>query len=269
MHINKHLHSSSRIKKFPIFLHPVLFLTREILSRIFFYLKLRNQTKKFDRISTPHNLPFLDKNFLKCYFDTEKKVGDQNNSYKVFFRCHQLCYAIEQTSKIDGDIIELGVAKGFQFLFAKEFLKEKLSKKVFLVDTFSPNAINQDTGLQDDQSLLSHGNTLGYATSFEDTKKNFKDNDQFHFVKGKVPEILHTMTIDKISFIHMDLNYAQAEYDAYEYLWDKLSPGGMILSDDFAYIGHDEQMNKTINFFQRKNHQILTLATGQGLVIKK
>ena len=67
----------------------------------------------------------------------------------------------------------------------------------------------------------------------------------------------------------MDLNFAQTEYESYEYLWDKLSSGGIILSDDFAYIGHNNQMNKTIEFFKKKNHQILTLASGQGLVIKK
>jgi len=269
MQINKHLHPSSRIKKFPKFTHFFLFFVREILSRIFFYIKIKKQTKKFDGISTSHNLPFLNDKFFKCYYMTKEKVGDQNNNYEVFFRCHQLCYVLEQTRKIDGDIIELGVAKGFQFLFAKNFLGEKLDKRIFLVDTFSPFAIDTNSGLQDDPTLLNQGKNLGYAKSFENTKKNFEGFDQFHFVKGRVPQILSNINIDKISFIHMDLNYAPAEYEAYKYLWEKLSPGGMILSDDFAYVGHEDQMKKTISFFEEKNHQILTLATGQGLVIKK
>jgi hypothetical protein len=271
MYISKNLHASSKIRKFPKFLHPALFLLREFLTRIFYYFKIQNQTKRFDGIETCHNLPFLTENFLKCYNHTETKIGEETTLPKnrIYYRCHQLCYLLEQTSEIKGDIIELGVAKGFQFLFAKNFLKEKLNKKVYLVDTFSPNAIDPITGAQDNPELLSQGIKLGYAKSFINTKKNFEEFEQFNFVKGKVPEILNNISLDRLSFIHMDLNHPNVEYQAYEYLWDKLSTGGMILSDDFAYIGHDNQMNKTIEFFKTKKHQILTLATGQGLIIKK
>ena len=264
--INKSLHASSRIKKFPKFLHPFLFLIREVLTRIFYYLKKKRETKTFDGISTIHNLPFLDDNFLNIYNSIELKLNEKS---KIYYRCHQLCFFLQQAKNIEGDIVQLGVAKGFQFLFAKEFLKEDLNKKIYLVDTFSPNAIDSSTGKQDNTSLLNQGKKLGYAKSYENTKENFKNYDQFIFVKGKAPEILKNIKFEKISFIHMDLNFAQTEYESYEYLWDKLSSGGIILSDDFAYIGHNNQMNKTIEFFKKKNHQILTLASGQGLVIKK
>ena len=131
MLINKNLHLTSKINKFPKFLHPALFVIREILSRILFFIKKIKDKKKFDGISTIHNLPFLNNNFKNVYKKIQLQINNQSlhKSNKILFRCHQLCYFLDLARNVEGDILELGVAKGFQFLFAKEFIAdEKLGK---------------------------------------------------------------------------------------------------------------------------------------------
>lgn len=65
------------------------------------------------------------------------------------------------------------------------------------------------------------------------------------------------------------MNNAKAEISAIEFLWDKLVLGGIIVLDDYAY-GEEfrEQKNAWDKFAAKKQFKILTLPTGQGLIIK-
>ena len=65
------------------------------------------------------------------------------------------------------------------------------------------------------------------------------------------------------------MNNAQAEIGTVEILWDRVIRGGLILLDDYAY-GPEflEQKRSWDAFAQSKKIPILTLPTGQGLIIK-
>jgi len=56
---------------------------------------------------------------------------------------------------------------------------------------------------------------------------------------------------------------------AIELLWDKIEKNGIILLDDYTYSESFRlQKNSWDKFAKEKSLQILTLPTGQGLVIK-
>ena len=74
---------------------------------------------------------------------------------------------------------------------------------------------------------------------------------------------------NKIGFLHLDMNVASPELAAAEYFWESMSPGGIILLDDFAYHQKYTESRRVFNEFSRKtNAPILTLATGQGIIFK-
>ena len=66
----------------------------------------------------------------------------------------------------------------------------------------------------------------------------------------------------------IDMNSVNPEVAALDYFWDKLSKGGMIILDDYAYVTCDLQYEAHNNWAKGKGIKILTLPTGQGLIIK-
>jgi hypothetical protein len=64
------------------------------------------------------------------------------------------------------------------------------------------------------------------------------------------------------------MNCAYPERAALEFLWSSLSPGGMVLLDDYAYLGHNEQANAMDDAARGLGAEILSIPTGQGLIIK-
>ena len=108
-----------------------------------------------------------------------------------------------------------------------------------------------------------------YRGTFESVTKTFKDFDNVIIVKGKVPDTLSQVSSKKIAFLSIDMNLVYPEIKAGEYFWDKLVPGAMIVLDDYAFsASYDEQRIAWDSFAKEKGVQILTMATGQGLIIK-
>jgi hypothetical protein len=65
------------------------------------------------------------------------------------------------------------------------------------------------------------------------------------------------------------MNNAKAEIDAIKFLWGKLVTGGVIVLDDYAY-GELFRAQKDAwdRFATDNDFEILSLPTGQGLIIK-
>ena len=71
-----------------------------------------------------------------------------------------------------------------------------------------------------------------------------------------------------VAFLHIDMNCAYPERAALEFFWDRLSPGAIVLLDDYAYFGHDRQAEAIGSAAQALGAAVLSLPTGQGLIIK-
>jgi hypothetical protein len=80
--------------------------------------------------------------------------------------------------------------------------------------------------------------------------------------------VLPTLEIGDVAFLHIDLNCAYPERAALEYFWNHLSRGACILLDDYAYFRHDCQMHAIDASARVLGFEVLSLPTGQGLIIK-
>ncbi|MEP6926845.1 MAG: TylF/MycF/NovP-related O-methyltransferase, partial [Ginsengibacter sp.] len=83
-----------------------------------------------------------------------------------------------------------------------------------------------------------------------------------------VPDTLVQVTSNKIAFLSIDMNCIAPEIAALNYFWDKLSKGGIIILEDYAYVTCDLQYEAHNNWAKKVGIQILTLPTGQGLIFK-
>ena len=106
------------------------------------------------------------------------------------------------------------------------------------------------------------------AGLYEQVKKRFADLPNVTVTKGSVPEVLHTVALEKISFLHLDINSAAAEIGALELLFDRVVPGGVVVLDDYGWIAYREQKAAEDPFFLDRGYRVMELPTGQGLLIK-
>lgn len=87
-------------------------------------------------------------------------------------------------------------------------------------------------------------------------------------VEGNLPNSLDLVDFGSIGFCHTDLNNPEVEIKCLKKLWPKIELGGIILIDDYAYLGF-ETTYKTFNeFVSEKDITILTTAFGQGIILK-
>jgi len=64
------------------------------------------------------------------------------------------------------------------------------------------------------------------------------------------------------------MNIAKPERAAIEFFWPKLVPGAVVILDDYGWVPFRAQKDALDEFAANVGVEIMTLPTGQGLLIK-
>ena len=84
-----------------------------------------------------------------------------------------------------------------------------------------------------------------------------------------MPDTLSSIDAEQISYLSLDMNCAEPEIAAARQLWPRLVRGAVILLDDYGGgPPYQRQKNAFDALADEAGFTILTLATGQGLIIK-
>jgi O-methyltransferase len=218
-----------------------------------------------DGLTTIHNNGFMyDANFVKA-----EAAGAATGSWsKIHWRVHTILWAANQCLQVEGDFVECGTNKGG---FARAIVEyadlAKANKNFYLLDTFEGLA---------DELLTDKEKAAGKKEHFENEYKDcytqvvqtFNNFPFVKIVKGMVPDTLAQVPSNKIAFLSIDMNNIVPEIAALNYFWDKLSKGGIIVLDDYAYATCDLQYEAHNAWAAEKGIKILSLPTGQGLIVK-
>jgi hypothetical protein len=202
--------------------------------------------------------------FVKAY---QRGIKASGVDHKIHWRAHVALWVASQVRHLPGAFVECGVSKGFMSSAIMQYLEwNSLQKDFYLFDTFR--------GL-DERYLIPNEkrktHRLGWYKdlSYESVRENFSEFRNVHLIQGVVPESLSKVQIPKISYLGLDMNCTIPEIEAASFFWEKLVQGGMILLDDYAYSGYEDQ-NRAFGLFAAQKHtEILTLPTGQGLIVKR
>ncbi len=107
-----------------------------------------------------------------------------------------------------------------------------------------------------------------YVTDLERIRGNFAEWPDAVIVQGTVPDVLPAIGASCVAFLHLDMNSAYPEQQALEYFWPRLSPAAMILLDDYTYRGYEQQTMAIDRVAAEVGASVLSLPTGQGLIVK-
>ena len=218
-----------------------------------------------DGLRTEHNCDFMfDRKFANAY-----SAGEELDSWfggKVHWRVHVLFWAATRALRLEGDFVECGVHRGGFSKAVVDYLDfGKLEDRQFyLLDSFEGMSAEQLTHEEIENQLLEYP----YAGDYDKVKEAFSGYPNVVIVKGRIPESLSRVTSDKVSFLSIDLNNAAPEIAAAEFFWNKLVPGASIVLDDYGWKKHIVQKRAFDRFAEERNVPIMSLPTGQGLIVK-
>jgi hypothetical protein len=221
-----------------------------------------------DGLFTFHNCDFMHEPRFKAAY--QYGVVNGRSDLSIEWRVHVAIWCATQCAALEGDFVECGVHTGILAGSIMTWLDfgSMNDKKYYLLDTFEGIPVEQISSLE--ASLIEQMNRkypTGDAT-FLMAKSKFKKWSNAKIIRGKVPETLDQVESEKIAFLSIDMNVASAEIAAAEHFWPKLQPGGMILLDDYGWEAHIYQ-KLAFDEFAKANHiNILSLPTGQGLIMK-
>jgi Macrocin-O-methyltransferase (TylF) len=256
------IHPSSRIERMPKLARPLALLVRNLLRKTEID-KLENYHHRFDGIATRHNDGFRnDPRFRKAY---DRAVSASGWDYGVPYRVHQALWCSRQAQKVDGDFVELGTGRGFTMsaVLADFAAWNAGTRALHLFDTFE-KTLPDDTGKQTTIGLASPF----YATSIAEVKNNFSEWKRVYVHQGNVFDTLLKFDGTKVAFLHIDMNFHEPEVYGLRILWERIPRGGVVLLDDYAFQGHEQQYRAMNRLGSEVGFDILSTATGQGIIIK-
>ena len=195
------------------------------------------------------------------------KEGWSGTVPDIRWRAHICCWAAKNALTLKGDFVECGVHTGLLSLTVAHFVDfARINRTFWLLDTFE--GIPLETVSAAEKTHAEHMNAELFFDCYELARRNFAPFPNARLVRGILPQSLAETQINDIAYLSIDLNNANAEMDTIEVLWSKLTPGAIVILDDYAFTGYESQHHAWDKFAQTRNLMILTVPTGQGLLIK-
>jgi hypothetical protein len=216
-----------------------------------------------DALATRLNCDFLkDPRFMRAY---EAGLATGSWGQPVHWRVHVACWAAERGMGLEGDFVECGVNKGGLSRAVMEYVDfRKSDRRFYLLDTFC--GLREDH-MTDEEKQIGVGADI-YEECYDAVRRTFAEFPQVDIIRGPVPETLPQVKARKVAYLSIDMNCVQPEIAAAEFFWDKLSSGAVIVFDDYGWPGCSTQRVGADAFAARKGVGILSLPTGQAIIIK-
>ncbi len=204
---------------------------------------------------------------MNWWYDQSFNAYLQQFGEKNGFNTHRkwmLWQLIRLVENVPGDTAECGVYKGASsWLICAAIRNHKQFKRVHhLFDSYEglsePSSIDGQHWSAGDLSFAEKQvlNTLGA----------FKRLIISH--KGWIPERFDDVKNSFFSFVHVDVDLYQPTKDSIEFFYDRISPGGLFLCDDYGFTTCPGVTRAVDEYLSDKPEKMISLDAGGGFFIK-
>lgn len=141
-------------------------------------------------------------------------------------------------SGVPGDFIETGVWRGGACIYARAILAAygDETRRVFVADSFRGLPEPDTTAFPADAGDI-HSTFEQLAISREQVAENFRRynllDDRVVFLEGWFKDTLPAAPIERLAVLRLDGDMYESTIQALEALYDKVSPGGFVIVDDY------------------------------------
>lgn len=187
-------------------------------------------------------------------FDLIARVKKERDMLLGDTEAYQIHMAVRRTSKIPGEIAEVGVFQGGSSML---ICKAKGEKHLHLFDTFEgiPKVDTIDKFLEGQ-----------FSSQLEETQYYLRNEEYVHFHKGIFPDTAEPIKDKKFSFVHLDVDTYESTDNCIRFFYPRMSRGGIIISHD--YIPAKGVRKAFDDFFEDKPEPIIEMSGTQCLVVK-
>jgi hypothetical protein len=156
----------------------------------------------------------------------------------------QTCIMDVVEHNVPGDLVETGVWRGGATIFMRAVLDilDVTDRNVWVADSFEglpepdPAKFPLESKAFKSAAMTKYYNHL--AVGLDEVKRNFAAygmlDDQVKFLKGWFRDTLPLAPIRDIAVLRLDGDYYESTRDALTNLYDKVSPGGFVIIDDYG-----------------------------------
>jgi O-methyltransferase len=162
----------------------------------------------------------------------------------------------------DGDVAECGVYQGGTArLLGGVLVDNGASSLLWLCDTF--------TGMPDTEPGVDVHRRGDFSdTSLEAVRRYLAAYENVRYVPGLIPESLVSLAERRFCFVHIDLDIRAAVLDASRFFYERVTPGGFLVYDDYGFASTPGARQAVDAFYADKPETPLALAGGQCVVFK-
>jgi len=204
--------------------------------------------------------------FNEDSIDVISKVSDYTitSPERIFSLYEAVKYIVK--NNISGDIVECGVYKGGSMMtvaYALLSMQER-NRQLYLYDTFEGMSEPDDRDIDwlgrtaVEQLALKPKEAEGsywVYSPLNNVKKAMEltqyPTDKIIYIKGKVEDTLPKSIPKKISLLRLDMDWYQPTYHSLLHLFPLLSPGGVLLIDDY---GHWQGAREAVDRYIKENN---------------
>jgi len=204
--------------------------------------------------------------FILTQFPRETVIDNLNElmwRHYIIYWC--TIYAVKSTTTTNKNIVECGVCDGMGVYFALSAVKDQHQEfKCFLYDAWE--------GMKKEYLLDTEINCVG-GYSYLNIENTIRNLSQFRknifFNKGYIPDsFASSKNPNSVVLLLMDLNSAIPTVKSLDFFFDKLESGGIILFDDYLWIGHEDTKKYVDEWLKNKSGLLLSMPTGQSIFFK-
>jgi hypothetical protein len=248
-------------------------LIKQALGRAGFAIINTHRRYDEDGLFTVHSDHFRqDRRFQAAYQRGLKASNGVDPHFE--WRLHVALWVASSALGVPGDFVECGVNTGFISSAIMSALDwAHAGRRFYLFDTFEGPVRSQFSAKEIERGRLKIAEDYmaagAYETDVARVRGNFAEWPNAVVEQGVVPDILSSVDITNVAFLHLDMNCAYPERAALEYFWNRLSPGAFVLLDDYAYHGFESQREAIDEVARSFGFHVLSLPTGQGLITKR
>lgn len=177
-------------------------------------------------------------------------------------RCYILAGLGRYASSLPGVFAECGVYKGGTALLLARVLKGS-AKTLYLFDSFKglppPNPAHDNF----------YGDGFFTDASADAVRELLTDyQGSIDIREGWIPDTFVGLEESRYAFVHIDVDLYQSALDCCHFFYPRVVPGGIVLFDEYALPAARGEKDAVDEFFADRPEAVITLPTGQAMVIK-